>query len=56
VSSLRPHGKFGDFVACIIPIAWVVNILVNSNYILRLTEWQDESTLFTIRVRGRQWY
>jgi hypothetical protein len=33
-----------------------VNILINSNFILKLLEWQNESSLFTIRIRGRQWY
>lgn len=55
-TSYRPHGKWGDFFACIIPVSWCVNILINSNFILRLIEWQNESSLFTIRVRGRQWY
>lgn len=55
-TSYRPHGKWGDFFACIIPVSWCVNILINSNFILRLIEWQNESSLFTIRVRGKQWY
>ena len=55
-TSYRPHGKWGDFLACAIPVSWCVNILINSNFILRLIEWQNESSLFTIRVRGRQWY
>jgi len=55
-TSYRPHGKWGDFLACIIPTIWVINILTNSNFILRLIEWQAESSLFTIRVRARQWY
>lgn len=55
-TSYRPHGKWGDFLACIIPTIWVINILTNSNFILRLIEWQNESSLFTIRVRARQWY
>lgn len=56
VTSYRPHGKWGDFLVCIIPVSWCVNILINSNFILRLIEWQNESSLFTIRVRARQWY
>ncbi len=56
VTSFRPHGKWGDFLAAIIPAIWCLNILTNSNFILRLVEWQSESSLFTIRVRGRQWY
>ncbi len=55
-TSFRPHGKWGDFLACIIPLLWCINILTNSNLILRLIEWQNESSLFTIRVRARQWY
>jgi heme/copper-type cytochrome/quinol oxidase subunit 2 len=55
-TSFRPHGKWGDFIACIIPLTWCINILVNSNLILRLIEWQNESSLFTVRVRSRQWY
>jgi len=56
VSSYRPHGKWGDFLACTIPAIWCMNILTNSNFILRLTEWQNESSLFTVRIHGRQWY
>ena len=55
-TSYRPHSKWGDFVACIVPTIWCINILTNSNLILRLIEWQNESSLFTIRIRGRQWY
>lgn len=56
VTSYRPHGKWGDFLACTIPAIWCINILTNSNFILRLTEWQQESSLFTVRIHGRQWY
>lgn len=56
VTSYRPHGKWGDFLACIVPMIWCINILTNSNFILRLIEWQNESSLFTIRVRAKQWY
>ncbi len=55
-TSYRPHGKWGDFLACIIPMIWCINILTNSNFILRLIEWQNESSLFTVRVRAKQWY
>ena len=55
-TSFRPHSKWGDFLACIVPTIWCINILTNSNSILRLIEWQNESSLFTIRIRGRQWY
>ena len=30
--------------------------MVNSNFILRLIEWQSESSLFTLRIRAKQWY
>lgn len=55
-TSYRSHGKWGDFLACIVPIIWCINILTNSSFILRLMEWQNESSLFTVRIRGRQWY
>ena len=55
-TSYRPHGKWGDFLAGIIPAIWCINILTNSNLILRLIEWQNEASLFTIRIRSRQWY
>lgn len=56
VTSFRPHGKWGDFLAAVIPGIWCLNILTNSNFILRLIEWQNESSLFLIRIRARQWY
>jgi hypothetical protein len=56
MTSYRPHGKWGDFLAAIVPVIWCLNILTNSNFILRLLEWQNESSLFTVRVRARQWY
>ena len=37
-------------------MSWCLNILTNSNFILRLVEWQSESSLFNLRVRGKQWY
>ena len=55
-TSVRPHGKFGDFIACIIPAGWVINIVFNSNSLLKLAEWQNDTTIFNIRVRARQWY
>lgn len=55
-TSYRSHGKWGDFLACVVPIIWCLNILTNSSFILRLMEWQNESSLFTVRIRGRQWY
>ena len=55
-TTLRPHGKLGDLLACLIPISWCINILINSNFLLKLIEWQNESSLFTLRIRGKQWY
>jgi NADH:ubiquinone oxidoreductase subunit 5 (subunit L)/multisubunit Na+/H+ antiporter MnhA subunit/heme/copper-type cytochrome/quinol oxidase subunit 2 len=55
-TSLRGRGKWGDFLVALIPISWCCNILINSNFILRMIEWQNESSLFTIRVQGKQWY
>lgn len=56
VTSFRPHGKWGDLLVCLIPTLWCANILINSSFLLKLIEWQNESSLFTIRIRGRQWY
>ena len=56
VSSFRPHGKWGDLLVCIIPVSWCVNIIINSSFILKMIEWQNESSIFTIRIRARQWY
>lgn len=55
-TSLRGRGKWGDFLVAIIPLSWCANILLNSNFILRLIEWQNESSLFTVRIHGKQWY
>ena len=55
-TTLRPHGKWGDVIICIIPISWCANIISNSNFILRMLEWQAETGLLTIRIRGKQWY
>ena len=55
-TTLRPHGKWGDVIICIIPISWCANIISNSNFILRMIEWQAETGLLTIRIRGKQWY
>jgi len=43
-------------LVCFLPISWCTNILSNSNFILRMIEWQSESSMFTLRVRGKQWY
>lgn len=56
VTSYRPHGKWGDLIVCLLPVSWCLNIITNSNFILRMIEWQAESSLFTLRVRGKQWY
>jgi heme/copper-type cytochrome/quinol oxidase subunit 2 len=56
VTSFRPHGKWGDLLVCLIPTMWCANILINSSFLLKLIEWQNESSLFTVRIRGRQWY
>ncbi len=55
-TTYRPHGKWGDLIICIIPISWCANIISNSNFILRMIEWQSESSLLTVRIRGKQWY
>jgi len=55
-TTLRPHGKWGDLIICIIPISWCSNIITNSNLIMRMIEWQAETGLLTIRIRGKQWY
>lgn len=56
MTSMRPHGKWGDLIICCIPVTWCINILINSNFLLKMIEWQSENSLFTIRIRGRQWY
>ena len=55
-TTLRPHGKWGDVIICLIPVSWCANIITNSNFILRMIEWQAETGLLTIRIRGKQWY
>lgn len=55
-TTMRPHGKWGDLLACIIPLSWCINILINSSFLLKLIEWQNESSLFTVKIRGKQWY
>lgn len=55
-TSVRGRGKWGDFLVALIPVSWCCNILINSNFILRMIEWQNESSLFTIRIQGKQWY
>ena len=55
-TSLRSHGKWGDFLVALIPLTWCGNILINSNFILRMIEWQNEASLFVVRIQGKQWY
>lgn len=55
-TSFRSHGKWGDLLVCAVPLSWCFNILINSNFLLRLVEWQHNSTYFSLRVRGKQWY
>ena len=55
-SSIRSHSKFGDFIACTIPIFWVINIIFNSNSLLKMLEWQSDSTYLNVRIRAKQWY
>jgi len=55
-TSLRSRGKWGDYLVTLIPISWCFNILLNSNFILRMIEWQAESGTLTIRIHGKQWY
>lgn len=55
-TTFRPHGKWGDLIICLIPVSWCANIITNSTLILRMIEWQAETGLLTIRIRGKQWY
>lgn len=55
-TTFRPHGKWGDLIICLIPISWCANIITNSTLILRMIEWQAETGLLTVRIRGKQWY
>lgn len=55
-TSMRPRGRWGDLIIAIIPIYWCSNILINSNALLKVIEWQDMSSFLTVRVRGKQWY
>ena len=56
VTSYRSHGRWGDIIVSLIPIYWCLNILTHSNTLLKLNEMQTETSIITIRVRGRQWY
>lgn len=55
-TTLKPHGKWGDLLIGIIPVSWCANILSNASFLLRMIEWQNEGGLFTVRIRGKQWY
>jgi len=55
-TTLKPHGKWGDLIVGIIPVSWCANILSNASFLLRMIEWQSEGSLFTVRIRGKQWY
>ena len=55
-SSIRSHSKFGDFIACTIPIFWVINIIFNSNSLLKMLELQNDTTHLNVRIRAKQWY
>lgn len=55
-TTFRPHGKWGDLIICLIPVSWCANIITNSTLILRMIEWQAETGLLTVRIRGKQWY
>jgi hypothetical protein len=55
-TTLKPHGKWGDLLVGIIPVSWCANILSNASFLLRMIEWQSEGGLFTVRIRGKQWY
>lgn len=56
LNNLKSSGKWGDLLAGILPVYWCINILLNSNMILKVLEWQTETSFFTLRVRGKQWY
>ena len=55
-TTLRSRGRWGDLIICAVPVFWCANILSNSHFLLRHLEWQTENSLFTLRVRGKQWY
>ena len=52
----KAHGRWGDLISGLLPLFWCFNILLNSNFLLKLNEWQTECNLFTLRIRGKQWY
>lgn len=56
LGTLKSNGRWGDFVAVLIPMYWCFNILLNSNIILKILEWQTETHFCVLRIRGKQWY
>lgn len=56
LGSVKANGRWGDLIAGMLPVYWCINILLNSNMILKVLEWQTETSFCTIRVRGKQWY
>jgi heme/copper-type cytochrome/quinol oxidase subunit 2 len=56
LTSLKSNGRWGDLAAGLLPVYWCINILLNSNMILKVLEWQTETSFCTIRIRGKQWY
>lgn len=56
VTSYRAHGRWGDIIVATVPVFWCLNILSHSTLLLRMSEFQTETNIITIRVRGRQWY
>jgi heme/copper-type cytochrome/quinol oxidase subunit 2 len=56
LNSLKSNGRWGDLIAGLLPIYWCINILLNSNMILKVLEWQTETNFCTLRIRGKQWY
>lgn len=55
-TSLKSNGRWGDLMASLFPVFWCANILVHSNFILRVIENHTESCMYVLRVRGKQWY
>ena len=55
-TTLKPHGKWGDLIVCLIPLSWCLNILINSNFLLKLSEWQSECNTLNLKIKARQWY
>lgn len=53
---MRPRGRWGDMIIALIPLYWCINILINSNSLLKIMEWQDSASMLTLRVRAKQWY